>query len=78
MGQTHNKKTKKMIYTTIIETVMTYGAETQILNRSKIIAVEMEYYRRCCGVIRTDKITNNEKRENGNIDAVSTIEEKII
>lgn len=60
---------------------MSYGAETWVINkrnRSKINAVEMEYWRRCCRIIRTDRIPNEEIRNRMGIqkDAVSRIEEK--
>lgn len=40
----------------------------------------MEYWRRCCAVIRTDRIPNNEISERMGVttDAVRDIEEKIL
>lgn len=75
------KSTKIRIYSTIVESIMTYGAETWVINKrnkSKINAVEMECWRRCCRVVRTDRIPNEEIRNRMGVekDAISRIEEK--
>ena len=59
------KSTKKMIYQTIVHSIMTYAAEVWVINKkneTKILATEMEYWRRCCGITRADRITNEIKR----------------
>lgn len=59
------KKTKKMIYASIIQSIMTYSEELWIINKKhqgKILATEMEYCRRCCCLTRMDRIPNEEIR----------------
>lgn len=76
-----NKKTKHKIFNTIVRSIMTYGAETWVTNKKtkeKIRAVEMEYWRRCCEVTRTEKIRNEDIRNRMNVetDIIKYIEEK--
>lgn len=59
------KKTKTLIYETIIQSIMTYAAEVWVINKNnqrKILATEMMYWRRCCGLTRRDRVTNEEIR----------------
>lgn len=75
------RNTKVKIYNTMVQSIMTYAAEHWIINKrnkSKITAVEMEYWRRCCGVTRMDRVRNEEIRQRMNVqtDALNYIEEK--
>lgn len=58
-------KTKKLIYSTLVQSVMLYGSETWTLNKAqekKILSVEMDFWRRSAGVSRTEHIRNEEIR----------------
>ena len=51
-----------MIYLTIVQSI---AEEVWVINKKnerKILATEMEYWRRCCGITRADRITNEEIR----------------
>ena len=61
-----NLKTKKMIFSTIVESIVTYGSETWGINRineKRLKALEMDYWRRACGVSRLEHVRNNEGQE---------------
>ena len=54
-----------MIHQTIVQSIMMYAAEVWVINKKnerKSLATEMEYWRRCCGITRADRITNEEIR----------------
>jgi len=58
-------KTKKMIFSTIVESIVTYGSETWEINKrneKRLKALEMDYWRRACGVSRLEHIRNDEIR----------------
>ena len=53
------KNTKKMIYQTIVESTLTYGSEAWVLNKDaqrRLLATEMEFWRRSCGITRMDRV----------------------
>jgi len=74
-------KTKTTIYRSIFESISTYGSETWELtknNKQKLLSLEMDYWRRSCGVSRMDHVRNDRIREimkvDGNI--LDTVERK--
>jgi hypothetical protein len=73
------RNTKIRIYKSIIESIATYGSELWVINKndaSKIKAMEMNYWRRCCQLTRRDRVRNTEIRERMgiDIDVLETIE----
>jgi len=59
-------KTKKIIFSTIVESIVTYGSETwgiNKINEKRLKALEMDYWRRACGVSRLEHVRNNEGQE---------------
>lgn len=75
------KNTKHKIYNTMVRSIMTYGAEIWVVNKKikgNINAVEMEYWRRCCGLTRMDRVSNEEIRRRMGVDKtiITYIEEK--
>lgn len=74
------KRTKTIIYKTIVESISTYGAETWEMNkrqRERLLALEMDFWRRSCGVSRMDHVRNSTIRqtmgiEKTIIDAIET------
>ena len=57
-------KTKK-IFSTILESIVTYGSETWEINKrneNRLKALEMDFWRRACGVSRLDHVRNEEIR----------------
>src|SRR5215510_2607107 len=74
-------KTKKMIVSTIVESIVTYGSETwEINNRNekRQKALEMDFWRRSCGVSRLEHVRNGEirRRTQRNKDILDTINMK--
>lgn len=64
-GNKLSVKTKKQIYSTIVQSIATYNAEIWEVTKRQaktINAVEMEYWRRSCGLTRMDRIPNDEIR----------------
>src|SRR5215475_1750615 len=71
-------KTKKMIFSTIFESKITYGSETwEINNRNekRLKALEMDFWRQACGVSRLEHVRNDEisRRTQRNKDILDTI-----
>jgi hypothetical protein len=59
-------KTKTLIYKSIVESIMPYGSETLALNRrqqNKLLATEMDYWRRSARKSRRESIRNRVIRE---------------
>lgn len=59
------KGTKRMIYKSIIESTVTYGAEVWDItarNKQRLGAMEMDFWRRSAGKSRLDKVRNDEIR----------------
>jgi hypothetical protein len=56
------KKTKKMLYSTVIESIGLYGAEiweiTEV-NKKKLQAFQMDFLRRSCGISILDHVRND-------------------
>ena len=67
LWNTHiRQETKIRIYKTIVESIVTYGAEVWEMTeslRGKLLSMEMGFWRRCCRLTLMDKIRNNEIRE---------------
>jgi len=56
---------KQMIFSTIVESIITYGSETWEVNKrneKRLKAMEMDFWRRACGVSRIEHVRNNEIR----------------
>ena len=75
------KHTKIRIYKAIVESIGTYGAELWEIskrNKTRIKAMEMEFWRRSCQLTRMDKVRNTEIRARMgiDIDIIETIEVK--
>ena len=75
------KKTKTTIYKTIIESICTYGSETWELtkrNKDRLLALEMDFWRRSCGVSKLQHVRNVDIREQMNVQGtiLDTIETK--
>lgn len=75
------RETKTTIYKTILESICTYGSEVWELtgrNKARLKALEMDYWRRSCGVSRLEHITNEEIRRRMEVDGtiIDTIENK--
>lgn len=53
---------KQIIYESIVQIIMMYGAECWTINnwRSKITLTEIEYWRPYCEVIKTGRLKNEE------------------
>ncbi|XP_050502979.1 uncharacterized protein LOC126882213 [Diabrotica virgifera virgifera] len=59
------QETKLTIYRTLVEPIMTYGAEVWQMTkkeRKRIEVVEMDYLRRACGISKKDHIRNEDIR----------------
>ena len=73
-------KTKKMIFSTIVESIVTYGSETWEINKrneKRLKALEMDFWRRVCGVSRLEHVRNDEiRRVHRNKDIMHTINMK--
>ncbi|XP_050497794.1 uncharacterized protein LOC126878967 [Diabrotica virgifera virgifera] len=75
------KENKRRMYKTITESIGLYGAELWEINqrnKSKIKAMEMNYWRRCCRLTRLDRVRNEDIRRQMEIDLdiIDTIEAK--
>lgn len=75
------RRTKTVIYKTIVESICTYGAETWELtqrDRSRLMAVEMDYWRRSCRISRLDHVRNDTIREMMNVEGtiMDTVDKK--
>lgn len=73
--------TKIRIYKSIVESIVTYGAEvweTTEQMKKKLLAMEMGYWRRCCKLTLLDKVRNEHIRNRMNIatSIIDTIEAK--
>jgi hypothetical protein len=59
-------KTKKMLYSTITENIVLYGAEmweiTEV-NKKKLQAFQMDFLRRSCGISRLGHVRNDRIKE---------------
>ena len=71
-------KTKKMIFSTILESIVTYGSEAWEINtrnEKRLKALEMDIWRRACGVSRREHVRNEEirRRVQRNKDIMDTI-----
>ena len=72
-------KTKQMIFSTIVESIITYGSETWEVNRrneKRLKAVEMDFWRRACGVssmehVRNDEIKRRSQRKKDIMDTIN-------
>lgn len=72
---------KIRIYKTLVESIMTYGAEVWELTeqlKKRLLAAEMSFWRRCCRLTLMDKVRNEEIRERMNIQTtiIDTVESK--
>jgi hypothetical protein len=75
------KKTKMMLYSTIIESMGLYGAEIWEIteaNKKKLQAFQMDFLRRSCGISRLDHVQNDRIKEIMNLDKtiIDRVEEK--
>lgn len=75
------KKTKHMIYHSIVESIATYGAEVWELNKrdqDRLLALEMDFWRRSSGTSRLEHKRNDEIRQNMEVEKtiIDTIETK--
>lgn len=75
------KPTKKRIYKSIVQSIVTYGSETWEItqrNKERLLAVEMDALRRSCRVSRLQHIRNSEIRERMNTEEtiIEDIEKK--
>ena len=75
----HN--TKRIIYNSLVQSVMLYGAETWTLDRphaNKLLSTEMDYWRRAARKSRMDKVRNQRIREIMKVDKniLEVIEER--
>lgn len=71
-------QTKKRIYNTMVKSILTYGSETWEVtkrNKDRLLATEMDFLRRSCGVSRLQHIRNEEIRRR--MDMEETIIEEI-
>ena len=80
-NQTLTKRIKRLLYKTIVESTLIYGSDVWSIterNKKKLKAVEMEYWRKSCGLTKLDKIRNEEirRRAEVDIDVIETIETK--
>lgn len=60
------KRTKTTIYKTIVESISTYGSETWELNKrdkERLLALEMDFWRRSSGISRIERVRNERIRE---------------
>ncbi|CAG9840935.1 unnamed protein product, partial [Diabrotica balteata] len=76
-----NMRPKSQIYKTLVQSIMTYGAENWIINKknsSKIVATEMECLRRYCKVTRMNRRSYYEITQRTSIetDILTYIEQK--
>jgi len=58
-------KTKQMIFSTTVESIITYGSETWEVNKrneKRLKAVELDFWRRACGVSRIEHVRHDEIR----------------
>jgi len=58
-------KTKQMIFSTVVESIITYGSETWEVNKrneKRLKAVEMDFWRQACGMSRIEHVQNDEIR----------------
>ena len=58
-------KTKQMIFSTTVESIITYGSETWEVNKrneKRLKAVEMDFWRRACVVSSMEHVRNEEDR----------------
>ena len=74
-------KTKKMVFSTIVESIVTYGSETWEINKrneKRLKALEMDFWRTACGVSRLEYLRNDEirRRVHTNKDIMDTINMK--
>ncbi|XP_073994543.1 uncharacterized protein [Rhodnius prolixus] len=74
-------QTKRKIYHSFVESVATYAAENWTLSRraeGSLLALEMDFWRRSCGVSRLQRIPNSEIREKAKVEKtiLYTIETK--
>ncbi|KAF2884381.1 hypothetical protein ILUMI_21760 [Ignelater luminosus] len=56
-------KMKKLIYSTIIESIVTYASKTLKVNKkneNRSKALEMNFWRRLCGLLRLEHVRNDE------------------
>lgn len=79
--KTITKENKKRIYTSIVQSIITYGAETWDMtkkNRNKLMTTEMDYLRRSCRTSRIERVRNDTIRENMNMDTniIEVVEKK--
>jgi hypothetical protein len=60
------KKTKKMLYSTIIESIGLYGADIREIteaNQKKLQAFQIDFLQRSCGISRLDHVRNDRIKE---------------
>jgi len=58
-------KTKQMMFSTVVESIITYGSETWEVNKrneKRLKAVEMDFWMRACGMSRLEHVRNDEIR----------------
>jgi len=69
-----------MIFSTIVESIITYGSETWEVNKrneNRLKAVEMDFWRRACGVSRIERVRNGEiRRSQRKKDIMDTVDMK--
>lgn len=74
-----SKQTKIKVFKSIYRPVLTFGSETWVLTKkqkSRIQATEMKYLRRIKGINRTDRVRNQDVREELGIESVLTVIER--
>lgn len=75
------KTTKKMLYKTIVQNISTYGSEIWTINKKcerRLKSLEMNYWRRSCGISRLDRIRNEDIKERMDVQEsiIDVIEQK--
>ena len=69
--KTIRRSTKMKIYTSLVRSFTTYVAEVWdigVRNRVRLLATEMDFLRRSCGLTRTDRVRNEEIIRRMNMD----------
>lgn len=60
------KRTKQIIYSSVVESITTYGAEVWELNkreRDRLLALEMDFWRRSSGISKLEHVRNERIRD---------------
>ncbi|PSN48631.1 hypothetical protein C0J52_12701, partial [Blattella germanica] len=76
-NKTINKDVKRMIYKTIVESIVLYGAEVWEIpkkSENKLKAMEMDFWRRSCSVSRLERIQNQSIRERMQVSSINIMD----